>query len=43
MIPGYEYYYEIASVSPDIIVSASSSNSGLILNKPFRVLITIKK
>lgn len=43
MFPGYEYDYEILPTIPTIIVWASTSNSGLVLNQPFRVLVTIKK
>lgn len=43
MFPNYEYHYEISSSSPNIFVWAASANSSLILNQPFRVLITIKK
>lgn len=41
--PGYECQYEITPGSPNIIVWTSSSNSSIVLNKPVKVLVTIKK
>jgi hypothetical protein len=43
LIAGYEYYFEIASGSPNILITATSSNSSSIVSQPFKALITFKK
>ena len=44
MFPGYEYHYDLGGgATPIIFIWASAVNSANIINKPIRVLVTIKK